>query len=201
VYSAAFKQAGVLRAENLEELFDFVKALIYQPPAKGNRIGIVTCGGGAGVMTVDECVREGLLVPPLPSDLRQKLDELRERGEIPRVAVYRNVIDLSGSVTNGMYGKVLELLLGHPSYDGCIVIALHQPPGLTLGFVDEIAEVARKYEKPVVASSIGISEFAALVRKKLEERGIPVFPLYERAANAMQALVRYGAYLKEGFMS
>lgn len=64
IYEAAFRQAGVIRVEDDDELCDVVTALLYQPLPQGNRIGILTIGGGLGVMAAEACEKEGLEIAP-----------------------------------------------------------------------------------------------------------------------------------------
>jgi len=85
IYEAAFRRAGVIRANDIEELFDLAKAFAKQPPARGNRIGIITDGGGAGVMATDMAEILGLKVPEIRRETREKLEELRERGLLPKI--------------------------------------------------------------------------------------------------------------------
>ncbi len=76
IYSAAIKQAGGIRCRDIVELFDMAKALNSQPPAQGNRIGIVTNGGGLGIMLTDACEEHGLVIPKLSSKTFKKIDEI-----------------------------------------------------------------------------------------------------------------------------
>ena len=73
IYDAAFKQAGVLRVDSVEELFDVASALLRQPLPKGNRVGIITSGGGFGCVISDACERLGLKVEALSRETIEKL--------------------------------------------------------------------------------------------------------------------------------
>ncbi|RLG47217.1 MAG: CoA-binding protein, partial [Thermoproteota archaeon] len=76
VYDAAFRQAGIIRVNNVEELFDVAKALSMQPPAKGKRIAVLTDGGGAGVMAVDELESRGQIIADLSGETEERLEEV-----------------------------------------------------------------------------------------------------------------------------
>ena len=65
VFEALCQQAGVIRANDFDELVDFAKMFAYQPPPRGNRVGIVTLSGGAGVMAADACLKSGLRLADL----------------------------------------------------------------------------------------------------------------------------------------
>lgn len=186
VFDSAFKQAGVIRAQDFQEMFDMAKALSMQPPARGNRILIVTDGGGAGVMAVDACEMNGLHVPELPENVKQ---ELRKHFP-PHVSVH-NPIDLTGDVTDEWYGIALEVAGRSDIIDGVIVNVLFQPPKLTLRLTDVIADYARETDKPVVCCVWGgkVSEFLA---RDMDSQGVPSYPTPERAVKAMWALYKYG---------
>ena len=192
VYDAAFRQAGIIRVNNVEELFDVAKALSMQPPAKGKRIAVLTDGGGAGVMAVDELESRGQIIADLSGETEERLEELKRKGIIPPIASVKNPIDLTGSTNDEAYVRSLEILLESPVVDGVIVLALHHVPGLTGNLPEKLAEVARGVDKPVVFCDIGQGEYAVAFRERFEELGFPAYPSPERAATAMSALTAYG---------
>ena len=73
IYDAAFKQAGIIRIANAEEMFDVIKALLYCPLPKGNKMGIIANSGGVCVETIDRCVELGLDVPTLPPETQEEI--------------------------------------------------------------------------------------------------------------------------------
>ena len=91
VYAAAFRQAGVLRVDDEDELCDVVTALLYQPLPRNNRIGILTIGGGLGVVAAEACEREGLEIAPLASSTLERLDAY-----LPPRWSHRNPVDMAG---------------------------------------------------------------------------------------------------------
>ncbi|ABL77745.1 acetate--CoA ligase family protein [Thermofilum pendens] len=197
VYDAAFRRSGVIRANDIEELFDYAKALAMQPPARGERIGIITDGGGAGVMATDIAEMLGLKVPELQGNARRELEELRERGIFPRYAQLSNPVDLTGSATSEMFVEATRILLESDEVDAVVVLALHQVPGIPdpVKLAREISRLAAGYAKPVVAVDTGWSEAAILERKEFDSMGVPSYPTPERAVKSLSALVRYGKYL------
>lgn len=201
IYSAAFRRAGIIRAYDLEELFDMAKALVLQPPSRGPRIAIVTDGGGAGVMATDMAEILELEVPELGGQTRKRLEELRDSGGIPRYSSISNPIDLTGSATSEMYVEVIKILMDSREVDMIVVLALHHIPGIedpTL-FAEDIGRVVREYKfaKPVLAVDTGSSEAAVLERRKFDEMLIPSYPTPERAIKASRALAEYGTYLRK----
>ena len=103
IYAAAFEQAGIIRARDMEEFFDTGKALAMQPPALGKNIGILTDAGGPGVMTVDELELQGLTVEPFSEETSQKFEKLKADGTILKIAATHNPVDLTGSVTDDQF--------------------------------------------------------------------------------------------------
>ena len=197
IYDAAFRQCGVLRARTMEEFFSMGKALSMQPTARGPRVAIITNAGGPGVMTVDACEAKGLVVPELSEATRTRLEELVREGKLPPFASIGNPIDLTVSVTDEMFKLATEVIMEDPGVDGLIVLGLHHPPGLKGDYIEAIAELARRSDKPVVACDIGGANMADYVRKKFDEKGIPAFESPEGAAAAMWALYAYGRYLEK----
>jgi len=197
IYEAAFKQCGVIRARDMEEFFDIGKALAYQPPAKGNVIGVITDAGGPGIMAVDECESRGLNVKKFSEETIQKFENLKKEGKIPKFATNLNPVDLTGSATSEMFEIATKTLLEDPEIDGIIILGLHHLPALMEDFIDRIANLVKNYEKPVVACDIGETEMAMYVRARFDKYGIPAYSSPEDAARAMHAIVRYGSYLQK----
>ena len=191
LYDFAFQQAGVLSARDFEDGFEMAKALSSQPPAKGNRILIVTDAGGAGVMTVDACEALGLTVPEPPEKEKQILREA-----FPGYCSVHNPIDLTGDTDAERYQIAFDTLLGTSHYDAAIAIVMMQVPLLNLDIVDRLISIVRKYNKPLIALTAG-GRFTMKGARLLEEAGIPAMPTPARTAKALWALVEYGQHLKK----
>ncbi len=196
IYSAAFEQAGIIRANDMEEFFDAGKALTMQPPALGKNIGILTDAGGPGVMTVDELELQGLTVEPFSKETEEKFEQLKREGKILKIAATNNPVDLTGSVLDDQFEASAELMFADNNIDGIIFLGLHHMPGLKEKYIDSVAKVASKYTKPLVACDIGETEMALYTRSRFDRLGVPAYSSPEDAARAMKALVRYGEYLK-----
>lgn len=196
IYDAAFAQAGIVRAQNMEEFFDLGKALVFQPPTFGTNVGILTDAGGPGVMAVDECILRGLTVNRFSDELVEKLEKLKDTGKLPKFAATLNPVDVTGSADSTMFEAVTKMLFEAPEVDSVIVLGLHQIPDLQEDFVDKIANVANQYIKPIVACDIGETEMALYIRSRFDKLGIPSYGSPEGAARSMAALAWYGRYLK-----
>ena len=190
VIDAIFKQVGLIRVENSEQMLDLANALAFQPSTKegGDRILVVTNGGGAGVMAVDKLEKLGLNVPVLSEDLQNQLIQ-----HYPPYCVVHNPVDLSGDTDAERYRIALELGLQSNEVDAALVILLFQTPSLEIEAV-EVVQNAQRFKKPIVVACVG-GELAAVFSRKLEKFDIPVYPIPERAAFAMWGLVQYGKWL------
>jgi acetyl coenzyme A synthetase (ADP forming)-like protein len=197
IYDAVFAQTGILRAKDMEEFFDAGKALTMQPPATGKNVGIITDAGGPGIMAVDECELKGLNVKHFSEQTIQKFEKLKEQDKLPKFATNLNPVDITGSGTSEMFEHVTEILFKDPEIDGLIMLGLHHTPALQEDYIDRVAKVAGKYEKPIVACDIGETEMALYTRFRFDKLGIPAYSSPEDAARAMNALVTYGLYLQK----
>jgi acetyl coenzyme A synthetase (ADP forming)-like protein len=189
LYSMTFKQTGVVRVDDFEEMLDLAKAFALQPPAKGDRVLIITDGGGAGVMAVDACEHYGLNVPELDPKLQEELKKY-----FPPYCSTHNPIDLTGDTDNQRYRIALEkAFLNYRGVDSAVVILLVQAPALTVDVVDIIRDINNKSARPMVACCMG-GEYSAKVAREVERRGIPSYPTPERAVRAIWALTKYGQW-------
>jgi acetyl coenzyme A synthetase (ADP forming)-like protein len=197
IYDAVFAQTGILRAKDMEEFFDAGKALAMQPPSTGINVGIITDAGGPGIMAVDECELKGLAVKRFSEKTIAKFEKLKETGKLPKFATNLNPVDITGSGTSEMFETATEILFQDPDVEGIILLGLHHTPALQEDFIDRVAKVACKYDKPIVACDIGETEMALHTRSRFDKLEIPAYSSPEDAARAMNALVRYGLYLNK----
>ncbi|MFH8080362.1 MAG: CoA-binding protein [Candidatus Aenigmatarchaeota archaeon] len=183
IYSAAFKQFGIIEADDWEELLDYSVAFSTQPKPRGKRVVIITDGGGFGVLAADKAEELGLLLPEPSQKLKEKLSK-----RMPNYVSLHNPIDLTGDANAERYSIALNECLSSKEYDGAIVITLFQVPTLEEKVVDYIIE-ARKFKKPLLVCSVG-SNFTQARNQKLIKAGIPVYPTPERAVKAFHALTK-----------
>jgi len=200
IYDAAFEQTGIFRAQDMDEFFHAGKALSMQVPAKGKNVGIITDAGGPGIMAVDECGVKGLTVKRFSEETIGKFEKLKTEGKLPKFATNFNPVDVTGSGTSEMFELATEILFQDPEVDGIIMLGLHHTPNLQEDYIDKVAHVASKYEKPMVACDIGETEMAISMRLRFDRLNIPAYSSPEDSARAMNALARYGVYLqKKGY--
>ncbi|WP_010478169.1 acetate--CoA ligase family protein [Thermococcus zilligii] len=195
IYDAVFKQTGIIRAEDFEHMFDLAKAFaaLKGKLPKGDRIGIITDGGGAGVMASDAVAKFGLRMANLSEETIKFLKE-----NFPPHAVAGNPTDVVGDTDAERYRIAIEAFTKDPNVDAIVIIVLFQVPLLEEEkIIDILAEYQKKSDKPIVAVAMGGRKTDRYARM-LEERGVPVYPTPERGVRAMAGLVRYAQYLKKG---
>lgn len=196
LYLNAFKQMGAIMTEDLVDFIDFQKALALQPPARGEKIGIITNGGGAGILSTDEAERMGLKVPPFEEEAMEKFNQLINEGILPEVSTFANPCDLTGSGDTKAYSEATKVLLEDENFDAVLIIALHHPPTITLDLSRKLYEVSKDYKKPIVMANFGTADAAKEIRDDFTRHGVPAYSSPERGMSGLGALVQYGEYLK-----
>jgi len=192
VYSAAFKQAGIIRVDNIENLFDSALALSVQPAPNGNRVGILSNGGGASIIASDACERMGLIVPALQDDTKQKIREY-----IPEFASARNPIDSAGLSTYDVYNGMVKQMLLDPNIDALIVIYVDTIVNDAALPAQAIVDIHRgKCNKPIITCWMGGAGTRPGV-DILEKGGLPNYPVPERAVIALKSLVQHNGFLEK----
>lgn len=184
-YSAALKQAGVIRANSVQELFDYAMAFSSQPVPEGKRVAIVTNAGGPAVMATDAIESEGLI----PSALTEKT-KIKLREFLPPSANVNNPVDILGDALADTYGKAIETVLSDENVDAILAILTPQVVTQIPESAQKISEAAGKYKKPVVASFMGGKRIEEGVRV-LMKNDIPNYPFPERAVSSIKAMLAY----------
>jgi len=196
IHGAAIKQAGGIRCRDVVELFDMARALAGQPPAQGNRIGIVTNGGGVGILLSDACEENGLVVPKLSEKTYKKIEKI-----LPPLVKPNNPVDLAGDAGFFRYWSATLALLQDPNIDGIIVASVHagyarpqEYTGAILKMVHQ-QKLHQEYKKPILGTWIGGKDFEDLVLD-LKAVGVPIYPSSWRTVRAMWSLYQEGERIK-----
>lgn len=212
VYESVFRQTGVIRVKTLQDLFDTIKAFQLQPLPKGKGVGIITGGGGFGVLAADACQERGLDVPELSEETLNELDDV-----LPPRWSHGNPVDMVA--TGPLTYDCLPALLKDENVD--IILAVYSlalAGGWGYDFVPEVKEIANKivdraaerersnfedfismakeFDKPIIGA--GLSPFikGSTLLDEIREK-IPTYPSPERAARVVHHMVKYSAYLDE----
>jgi acetate---CoA ligase (ADP-forming) len=180
---ALFQQAGVIRADSLEELSDVAVLLSRQPLPSGRRVAVLTNAGGLGILCADACAGVGLELPQLSQETRERLASV-----LPREASLANPIDMLGSAVGSTYEAAIPHVLADPGIDALIVLFV--PP--VVAGAEEVAEAVVRgvrgvggfpVDKPVLAAFISAGGVpASLVAA---HPAIATFEYPESAARAL----------------
>lgn len=187
---ALFRQAGVIRVDTLEELFDVADVLSHQPLPKGANVAIVGNAGGPGVLAADACEGYGLSVPELSIATQQQL-----RAVLSPEAAVTNPVDCVASATADDYRRALELVLADDAIDAVIVI--FTPPLVTEAqdVAAAVVSVAAVASKPILANFLASS--GALGALRSGDRRVPWFAYPESAARALGHVVPYASWREQ----
>jgi acetate---CoA ligase (ADP-forming) len=186
-YGAAFKRAGVIRAENFEALFDYATAFAMQPLPNGERVAIITNAGGPGIMAADAAETLGLrMVSPTPAS------DARLRVFMPAAGAFGNPIDVIGDADPDRYVKAFEVMQDDETIDAIVVVVTPQNMTRPLELAEKLG-AAHQGRKPVLAVFMGGTEVVA-AKEKLMALGIPNYPSPDRAITALRALCDYAGW-------
>jgi len=188
IYDAAFQQGGVVRAADLNNLFDRTLALSLQPPMQGENMLIITNGGGVGVLATDAAERYGIPLRFAPDDVQAELKK-----HMPEFGSAKNPVDLTGMAGKDWYYASVRYAFAHPWVDGLAVLycetAITDPLEIAGGIKQALDDAGVK-DKPVVVSFVG-GEQSDAARKWLVENGVPAYDAPDVAVNALAALREY----------
>ena len=190
VLDAAFRRAGVLRVNAIEEVFDLAELLGKQPRPVGRRLTIVTNAGGPGVLATDALVAGGGELSELSLDSRGRLDAV-----LPAAWSHGNPIDVLGDATPDRYQQALAIAASDPDSDGLLVILTPQDMTDPTRTADALTRYAHVEGKPVLASWMGGARVGAGV-EILNRAGIPTFAFPDDAARTFCDMVRFSDNLR-----
>ncbi len=192
IYDAAFKQGHIVKAENLDALFDETMALSLQPPMRGDNLLIITNGGGVGVLATDAAEKYGVPIKDAPDDLK-----LHMRKHMPEFGSPKNPVDLTGMADRPHYEGSIKDALKNSWVDGLVILycetSFTDPQNIAEGIYKAIKESG--VEKPVAVSFVG-GERSIKAGEWLIEHGIPYYKSPDAAVRAIAALRTYGRYLE-----
>jgi acetyltransferase len=214
LYSDMFRQAGIIEARTIEDLYQWTWALANQPIPHSNRIAVLTHSGGPATSIADACNKNGLQVPRFST---KTLDAIKPL--VPPTASIENPVDLTFSTEPPLMTKILPpIILEDPNIDALIIhglmvtswmsdikeaagdligdIPIEQIGQMVKGPIKELSGLTRKYDKPIICSSFVDSDIEVIVRT-LHQFRIPAYDGPEKAVTAMSAMVRYSD-IREG---
>ena len=199
IYDAIFQQAGIIRCNTIDELFDFASAFAFKKRSLlgkhirkipgGNRVAIVTNAGGPGIIATDMTMSAGLELARFKPDTIEAL-----ASHLPATANIHNPVDVIGDAPYDRYEKALSAVISDENVDGALVILTPQSMTNALDTAKAIVQIAQRSQKPILSCFMGVVDVSQGV-KYLQEYGYPVYRFPENAANAFAALYRFSRWV------
>jgi acetyl-CoA synthetase (ADP-forming) len=212
VHNAALRQSGVITVERVDQMLDVASALVRQPLPQGRRVGIVTAGGGFGVVATDACRSLGLEVPPLSGETIDRLSRF-----MPSRWSHANPVDMAGDPYLSI--PTLGTMLKTDDVDAVLAVSClgytpQSPEEVAANvrqkfvqfqnqmvegekaLMDGLLERMKRYNKPLIIAAVGDPKRAGAIAKLIDNDIYP-YRTPEDGARVIAYLVRYGAYLKK----
>jgi acyl-CoA synthetase (NDP forming) len=190
VWSAMFKQTGIVNVSSVEEVVDCAVAFNYLPLPKGRRIAIITGQGGTGVGTADNCYAMGLEVPRLAESTVARLREV-----LPPVGTsVGNPTDtgVASLLDPGLYAKAIEIVAEDEGIDMILVISTPVQACL-----ENVAAAAKSIDKPLAVSVFALPESEPEIYTFLSSHGVAAYPDARRAVNVLARMAEYASFLDD----
>jgi acetyltransferase len=192
VYEAVFRQKGIIRVEEIEDLYLTASVLAKSPRPKGNRVGIITTTGGGGIILTDKLVEMKMNLPELSPRTERRLMEASAT-----FGVIKNPLDLTAQVVNDplLFPKSVETMVQDENLD-LVIVAIAMVAGeRSRQRASYIVQAADSTDKPLL-TWWAAGSLSSLGTKVLEESRVPLFTSPERCVKAVSALVWYSKFLE-----
>jgi acetyl coenzyme A synthetase (ADP forming)-like protein len=191
IFHSAVKQSGGILVSSLGEFLDSTQTLASQPPMSGDRVAVITNGGGFGILAVDALESMGFELNPPSEKLERKLKEI-----LPPYYPIGNPTDLTGDSTPEQFLEVGSIFSESGEYDALFIIPLLGVPAMIPSkTLEALSELLESSKIPIVAVAVPTTEEVDSILRELKKRGLPIFPTPERAAHALLSLKKYGEVL------
>jgi acetyltransferase len=200
VYDTLFSQCGIIRTENLDDLFGFALAFSQQPLPKDNRIAILTNAGGFGIIATDSAIKNGLQMAQFEKNTIQKLSSF-----LPPASNLANPVDILGDADENRYQLALQALLEDQNVSGIIAIWVPRIGVKAEDVAKTIANTALQFSKPMFTCIMSL-EPSRKIQENLREAKIPDFGFPEMASKALAVMSKYKNWVEhpealvKGFM-
>ncbi|PMG43282.1 bifunctional acetate--CoA ligase family protein/GNAT family N-acetyltransferase [Shewanella sp. 10N.286.52.B9] len=189
VYDAAFKRGGMLRVHDLIELFAAVESLAHSTPLKGERVAIISNGGGPAVLAADELIIKGGKLAQLSDDTITQLNRI-----LPTTWSGQNPIDIVGDADSKRYSQALTILMDSQEMDAILVLhspsALEESDQIAQSLIDVIKGHPNRNKLNILTNWSG-EDSAYTARKRFSKAGIPTYRTPEGAVKAFMHMVEY----------
>lgn len=191
ICDAAFKQAGIIRCDDIEEMFNKAIAFTYQPLPKDKRVAIITNAGGPGVLTTDKCVQQGLELAKFSDATTEILKK-----SLPKTANIKNPVDVIGDARADRYSIAVSSILKDENVDGAFIILTPQSMTEIESIAKEISNLAGQFNKPIYTSFMGEADVRSGI-DILQRNKIPHYILPESMPVAFSSVYKFKKMLEE----
>lgn len=181
ICEAGFKQAGIIRCNDIEDMFNKAIAMAYQPLPKGNRVAVITNAGGPGVLATDMVINQNLKLARFSEETTAEF-----RKYLPKTANIKNPVDVIGDARGDRYNIALSGALKDDNVDGACVILTPQSMTNIEEIAEEVCKIHTQFEKPIYTSFMGESDVAQGI-DILQRNYIPHYQLPENMIRAFSA--------------
>jgi len=186
-YSAAFQKSGIIRAHDVETLFNLAQAFSNQPLPQGANLAILTNSGGPGIMAADACEKSSLHMASISPSTVKKMQEF-----LPPYASLYNPIDIIGDAGAKRYIRTLKTLVEDPNIHSILVLL--SPTSKAADEIEEISKgivyIAHKANKPIFACFMGKNR-VSVGQKILQDGGVPCYAFPEPAIKSIEAMYKH----------
>ncbi len=185
VVDAFLEQSGVLRVNNIDEMFDLAKSFDRAKIPAGNRVGILTNAGGPAILAVDECEKTGLTVPELSKKTQNRLRQIA-----PKEASVSNPVDLLPPASGETYSKAIKAMLQDKNIDSLIVVL--GPPLMTstINIAKSICGAIKQSSKTAAVVLMSQDDVIPMLRKESDQHP-PLFRFPENAVRVIEKMLQY----------
>ena len=189
IIMGAFKQAGIVTVDSYQELTGVIKALAWQPLARGNRVAMCTNGAGPIVVGIDYLERMKMKIPPLSPQIFKKINNYFPTAYV--IGKNGNPIDITGGATANDYKFIIQQFYDEKNVDIVMPWFVFQDNPLEEDIVRYLADFSKKRKKPLLVGSNG-GPYTAKMSRLIEKHQIPVYDDLRTWVAAASALSSFG---------
>ena len=189
-YDAVFDRAGVVRVEEIGDLFDCASILDTAVLPKGQNLAIITNAGGPAVLTTDALIGRGGKLAPLSETTMESLNQV-----LPTFWSKSNPIDILGDASVERYISAIDIILKDPSVHGAVVIYTPQGVATAVDLAKAISKIAKKSTKPILTALMGSKEVEK-ARQIFYDNKVPTYEFPEEAIKTYMYMYHYAKNLE-----
>jgi len=190
VCDAGFEQAGIIRCDNIEEMFNRARAFAYQPPPASEKVAIITNAGGPGVLTTDAAISRGLKLAKFSEETTAILKKA-----LPATANINNPVDVIGDARSDRYLAAIQAAFDDEDVAGVFVILTPQSMTDIDTIAADVARIAEGQTKPIYTSFMGEKDVASGI-DILQRANIPHYILPESMCDSYNAVYHFNKHVK-----